>query len=163
MFPYSDWIEFLSEKAVEAESIDATFMVTDPQLPDNPIVFLNPAFERHTGYRRGRLLNRNCRILQGPDTDPGAVDEIRAAVAAERPATVDLLNYRADGTAFWNRITIQPVSFTASRRTAFWSYQEQLQKPARCDAGPRADRGDAFHDRDLHVEEPVRSLVTTGR
>ncbi len=126
MNPYSDWIEFLSEKAVEGEALNATFMVTDPQLPDNPIVFLNPAFERHTGYSRAELLNRNCRLLQGPDTDPGAIAEIRAAILAERPVSVDLLNYRADGTAFWNRVSIQPVSFPESGRTAFWSFQESL-------------------------------------
>lgn len=88
----------------------ATPMVmTDPGRPDNPIVFANPAFCRLTGYAAHEVLGRNCRFLQGPDTDPAAIARVREAVALGEPLQVDLLNYRKDGRPFWNAMTLTPV------------------------------------------------------
>ena len=78
------------------------FVLSDPRLPDNPIVFATPGFYELTGYTREQVLGRNCRFLQGPGTDPKAVDVIRSAIANGNDATVCLLNYKADGTPFWN-------------------------------------------------------------
>ncbi len=83
--------------------------ITDPRLPDNPIVFANDAFTTLTGYQRDEAIGRNCRFLQGPDTDPAAVATLRAALAARTPLKIDIRNYRKDGTAFWNRLLIGPV------------------------------------------------------
>jgi len=79
------------------------FVLSDPKLPDNPIVFASPGFYEMTGYTSKEVLGRNCRFLQGPGTDPKAVDVIRKAVATGTDATVCLLNYKADGTPFWNQ------------------------------------------------------------
>jgi PAS domain S-box-containing protein len=76
---------------------------------DQPIVYLNDAFVELTGYDREAALGRNCRFLQGEATDPEAVAELRAAVDEGGTATVVLRNYRADGTPFWNRVSIMPV------------------------------------------------------
>lgn len=82
------------------------FVLSDPKLPDNPIVFASPGFYKLTGYTSKEVLGRNCRFLQGPGTDTRAVDVIRKAVAAGSDATVCLLNYKADGTPFWNQFFI---------------------------------------------------------
>jgi len=95
-----------------AAAIRATRMsmiVTDPRQPDNPIVFANNAFLRLTGYDRGEVVGRNCRFLQGVDTDPEAVEQIRAAVEAEESISIDILNYRKDGSSFWNALYMSPV------------------------------------------------------
>jgi PAS domain S-box-containing protein len=82
------------------------FVLSDPKLPDNPIVFASPGFYKLTGYTQKEVLGRNCRFLQGPGTNPQAVDVIRKAIASGSDATVCLLNYKADGTAFWNQFFI---------------------------------------------------------
>ncbi|HEX4767324.1 MAG TPA: PAS domain S-box protein [Lichenihabitans sp.] len=84
-------------------------IVTNPREADNPVVFANDAFCRLTGYARVEILGRNCRFLQGPDTDPATVARIRAAVDAERSVEVDILNYRKSGETFWNRLLLAPV------------------------------------------------------
>lgn len=84
-------------------------IVTDPNQPDNPIIFSNLAFESLTGYSHDELLGCNCRLLQGKDTDQRTISMIRQAVAAGKDIGVDILNYRKDGTPFWNALFISPV------------------------------------------------------
>ncbi|HAV35379.1 MAG TPA: hybrid sensor histidine kinase/response regulator, partial [Massilia sp.] len=84
-------------------------LVTDPRQPDNPIVFVNRAFLDLTLYDEQEVIGRNCRFLQGPQTDPATVAEIRAAVAEERAVALDILNYKADGTPFWNALYLGPI------------------------------------------------------
>ncbi|MBX9244230.1 SpoIIE family protein phosphatase [Actinotalea ferrariae] len=86
-----------------------SFTISDPHQPDDPLVWVNPAFERVTGYRGADVLGTNCRFLQGPDTDRSAVARIRAALDAGTTIADTLLNYRADGTPFWNQVVISPV------------------------------------------------------
>ena len=83
--------------------------LTDPCQDDNPIVFANRAFRTLTGYEEGETLGRNCRFLQGPETDPAAVSRIRTAVENEDVVVVELLNYRKDGSTFWNALHIGPI------------------------------------------------------
>ncbi|HEY8585040.1 MAG TPA: diguanylate cyclase [Capillimicrobium sp.] len=77
---------------------------------DGALLYVNRGFERVTGYRSEEVLGRNCRILQGPGTDPAAVRELGDAVRECRATTVTLLNYRADGRPFWNEVSLSPVS-----------------------------------------------------
>ena len=79
------------------------FVLSDPSLPDNPIVYASDGFCRLTGYRRQDVLGRNCRFLQGPGTDPAAVEVIRSGLKDGRDVSVCLLNYKADGSTFWNQ------------------------------------------------------------
>ena len=97
----------LHSRAATASQL--SFTISDPHQPDNPLVWVNPAFERVTGYRADDALGRNCRFLQGPGTDRAAIDRIRAALAADEPVAETILNYRADGTPFWNQVVISPI------------------------------------------------------
>jgi PAS domain S-box-containing protein len=83
--------------------------ISDPTLPDNPIVYVNPAFETLTGYARNEVLGRNCRFLQGPMTDETEVARLREAIQTRTKVSVDLLNHRKDGSPFWNRLLVTPV------------------------------------------------------
>ncbi|NJO55194.1 MAG: PAS domain-containing protein [Rhodospirillales bacterium] len=74
-----------------------------------PIVYVSEEFERQTGYPPNEVLGRNCRFLQGSETDPRAVQAIRSALLAATEITIDMLNYRKDGTPFWNRLRIRPL------------------------------------------------------
>lgn len=103
------------DRAVVAASL--SFTISDPRLPDSPLVFVNPAFERTTGYDREEAVGRNCRFLQGPDTDPAAVERVREVIRSGEHATVMLLNYRKDGSAFWNELSISPVYNAAGELT----------------------------------------------
>src|SRR5438046_4389578 len=100
-------------------SVGVVILITDPHQPDNPIIYVNPAFERLTGYGAADALGRNCRFLQGADTDPSAVAEIRQALKEERGLRVELLNYRKDGNSFWNDLTISPLRDATGRVTHY--------------------------------------------
>lgn len=82
------------------------FVLSDPSLPDNPIVYCSEGFCKITGYKRHQIIGRNCRFLQGPGTDQGAVDIIRKGVAEGKDISVCLLNYKANGTPFWNQFFV---------------------------------------------------------
>ena len=82
------------------------FTISDPSLPDNPIVYASEGFLELTGYTREQVLGRNCRFLQGPGTDRAAVDLIKKGIEAGTDVSVCLLNYRADGTPFWNQFFV---------------------------------------------------------
>lgn len=84
-------------------------VMTDAQHPDLPIVLVNKAFLDLTGYQAEEVIGRNCRFLQGEGTLPGAVAEIRAGLAKQQEVNVELLNYRKDGSAFWNKLHISPI------------------------------------------------------
>ncbi len=88
------------------QTAQQNFVITDPTLPDNPIVYASGGFLNLTGYQMDQILGRNCRFLQGPDTDPAAVDKIRRAIEEGTDGSVCLLNYRADGSTFWNQFFI---------------------------------------------------------
>jgi len=84
-------------------------ILTDPRQNDNPIVFANKAFLDLTGYEESEIVGRNCRFLQGADTDRGAVSDLREAVKHREAISLEILNYKRDGTAFWNAVFIAPV------------------------------------------------------
>ncbi len=93
-------------------AVSATRMamtITDPNKPDNPIVLVNDAFLTMTGYPADEVIGRNCRFLQGPDTDPEAVEAIREALRNCREIHLELINYRRDGSMFLNQLMIRPI------------------------------------------------------
>ena len=106
-------------------------VVTDPRLPDNPIIATNAAFTQLTGYTAEESIGRNCRFLAGAATDSIARAELRAAVAAGRPALVELVNYRKDGSQFRNAVMIAPVKDDQGQIAYFQSSQmEVVEKPS---------------------------------
>ena len=106
-----------------------SFVVTDPSLPDNPIVFASQGFLDITGYGMGQVLGRNCRFLQGPDTDPEAVAKIRKALETGADTNVALLNYKADGTPFWNQFFVAPLRDLNDAVVYFVGAQCVIDKP----------------------------------
>ncbi len=107
-------------------------IVTDPRKPDNPIIFANPAFLRMTGYSTDELIGRNCRLLQGPGTDRVTIAAIRDAVAAKQEIATEILNYRRDGSTFWNALFVSPV-YDAKGEVVYF-FASQLDVSRRRDA-----------------------------
>ena len=103
------------------------FVLSDPRLPDNPIVFASPGFYELTGYSRDEVLGRNCRFLQGEGTDPKTVDVIRTAVKNGTDATACLLNYKADGTPFWNQLFVAALRDADDRIVNYVSIYEAFR------------------------------------
>ncbi|CAL9053257.1 unnamed protein product [Musa banksii] len=95
--------------ATTLERIEKNFVITDPRLPDNPIIFASDSFLELTEYSREEILGRNCRFLQGPETDPTTVRKIREAIDNQRDVTVQLINYTKSGKKFWNLFHLQPM------------------------------------------------------
>ncbi|XP_057781690.1 phototropin-1 [Salvia miltiorrhiza] len=95
--------------ATTLERIEKNFVITDPRLPDNPIIFASDSFLELTEYSREEILGRNCRFLQGPETDPSTVRKIRDAIDNQREVTVQLINYTKSGKKFWNLFHLQPM------------------------------------------------------
>jgi PAS domain S-box-containing protein len=117
-----------------AAAIRATRMamiVTDASQADNPIIFANDAFLALTGYRRDEVIGRNCRFLQGPDTDPIAIETMRRAIAGGEDVAIDILNYRKDGTTFWNALYLSPVRSKAGEIAYFFGSQLNISDKKR--------------------------------
>ena len=100
-----------------------SMVLTDPNRPDNPICYVNRAFEQTTGYAASHAIGRNCRFLQGHLTDQPAAAELRRAVEAREAATVLIRNVRADGSEFLNRLMIAPVHDEDGNLFAFTGIQ----------------------------------------
>jgi PAS domain S-box-containing protein len=123
------YLQALRERAVIAT--DIAFTITDPREPDNPLVWVNPSFTRVTGYDYDEAVGRNCRFLQGSATDPATIGEIRRAIADQRTMTTTVLNYRKDGTAFWNQLSISPVFDGSGDLVSFVGVQTDVTERVR--------------------------------
>lgn len=133
-----------------AAAVRATRMpmiITDPSLPDNPIIFCNAAFQKLTGYDRDEIIGRNCRFLQGPATSQDAVSRIRTAIAAGESLDVDILNYRKDGSTFWNALYLSPVHNAAG--TIQFFFASQLDITDRVEAHETIAQDKAIMEREI--------------
>jgi PAS domain S-box-containing protein len=101
------------------EAVTNGIVITNPSRADNPVIYVNPAFERMTGYTAQEMLGRNCRFLQGPDKQQTALEEVRRAIREERDCRVILRNYRKNGSLFWNQLSISPVRDEKGQRTYY--------------------------------------------
>jgi PAS domain S-box-containing protein len=101
-------------------------VVTDPRQADNPIIMANEAFARLTGYSTEETVGRNCRFLQGPDTDAATVRELHDALASGQGAEVEILNYRKDGEPFWNALVISPIRGPSGEPSYFFASQSNI-------------------------------------
>ncbi|WP_185985133.1 HWE histidine kinase domain-containing protein [Aureimonas mangrovi] len=144
-------------------------LITDPRQPDNPIVFVNDAFGRLTGYSRDETLNRNCRFLQGPATNRDDVGRVRDAVANRVPIEIDLLNYRKDGTTFWNRLLISPVFAADGDLMYFFASQFDVTAEINRLARLKTDRSSLEQELERRIadlsrtEERLRFTLDAGR
>jgi PAS domain S-box-containing protein len=114
----------LSNQAIAASSNG--IVIADAREPDLPIIYINPAFERMTGYSAQEIIGRNCRFLQGPDKDQPALNELRSALRGGRDCKVVLSNYRKDGTRFWNELSVSPIYDGAGNLTHFVGIQMDI-------------------------------------
>ena len=126
-----------------------------------PIVFANAAFSEMTAYVPGELIGRNCRFLQRPETDPDTVSAIRAALKDRTNSSVEILNYRKDGTPLWNALFISPV-FDAEGRLLY-HYGNQLDISRRRDAEAalrQAQKMEAVGQRTGGIAQDLNNLPT---
>lgn len=114
----------MMERAIE--SCSNGIAITDATVADNPIIYVNPSFERITGYSRDELIGKNCRFLQGSDTDTVAAKQLRIAIEEGRESQVILRNFRKDGTPFWHELSIAPVYNSRRHLTHFIGVQTDI-------------------------------------
>ena len=101
-------------------------VISDPRLPDNPIVACNAAFCTLTGYDENQILGRNCRFLSGPGTEPWLTETIRQGVRDHRPVLVEILNYKRDGSPFRNAVLVAPIYDTEDELRYFLGSQVEV-------------------------------------
>lgn len=153
-----------------AAAVRATRMpmlITDPNKPDNPVVFANEAFIRLTGYSRAEIIGHNCRFLQGPETDPADIARLRDAIRRRAQIEMEIINHRKDGTKFWNRVLISPVFDADGRLTYFFASQLDvtLERDRLVRLEKDRDALEAAVDRrtsDLRLSEERMRFILTG-
>ncbi|WP_117154052.1 STAS domain-containing protein [Paraliobacillus quinghaiensis] len=101
-------------------------LITDPSLPDNPIIYANQGFTNMTGYEKDEIIGQNCRFLQGEDTSKSSIDKIRAALGQEESITLELYNYKKNGTGFWNELSIDSMWIEEEQKTYFVGVQKDI-------------------------------------
>jgi len=109
---------------IEASPIAS--VISDPRLPDNPIIACNAAFCALTGYDEDQILGRNCRFLSGPGTEPWLTETIRQGVRDHRPVLVEILNYKRDGAPFRNAVLVAPIYDTKDELRYFLGSQVEV-------------------------------------
>jgi PAS domain S-box-containing protein len=110
------------------ETTRMPMIVTDPHSPDNPIIFANSAFLQMTGYTAAEIIGSNCRLLQGPETDRATVDAIKTAIAERTDLSTEILNYRKDGSSFWNALFISPIYNDDGELVYFFASQLDISR-----------------------------------
>ncbi|PZW68650.1 PAS domain S-box-containing protein [Pseudomonas sp. URMO17WK12:I1] len=119
------------------ETTRMPMIVTDPNRPDNPIIFANNAFLEMTGYEVEEIVGQNCRFLQGAETDRSVVAQVREAISKRQEISVELINYRKDGSTFWNALFISPVYNDAGELIYFFASQLDISRRRDAEEGLR--------------------------
>lgn len=133
--------------------------LTDPGQADNPIVYANAAFMELTGYHEVEFLGRNCRFLQGPDTDAQAIARVRRAIDERRTAIVEFLNYRKDGSAFVNALQIGPIFDASGRLSFFFGSQLDVTEDRAAEARAKKLAAAELHHRLTNIMSVLEILV----
>jgi len=158
---------------LQANAIESSvngILIADAARPDHPLVYVNAAFEKATGYSAAEVLGRNCRFLQGTDTDQPGLEEIRIALREGKETEVVLRNYRKDGNLFWNQLKISPVRNEAGEVTQFVgiqnditglkAYEAELERNANYDSLTGLPNRNLFADR---VQRAVIGAARSGK
>ncbi|WP_256003542.1 PAS domain-containing protein [Pedobacter deserti] len=134
-----------AENQLLRAALDAStcgIIVTDNQLPDNPIIYCNQAFVKLSGYQREEVIGRNCRFLQGSEREQASRAAIRAAVDSGEAVTVEIRNYRKNGQFFWNELYISPIRDESGNVTHFVGVQNDVTRRKNAEE-------DLIHEREL--------------
>ncbi|WP_437185919.1 ATP-binding protein [Planctomicrobium sp. SH668] len=121
----------VNTRAIEA--VKNGIIITDSRLPHNPIIYVNPAFEELTGYPSSEVIGRSCKFLQGAGTNAETVKTIREAIRERKECQVTILNYRKDGTPFWNNLQISPVENDEGEISHFVGIQNDVTARVRAE------------------------------
>lgn len=123
--------EKLQQMTNAVDNAPVGIVITDPTQEDNPLTYVNDGFVEQTGYTREEATGQNCRFLQGEETDEDTVAILRQAVTAEEPASVTIRNYRADGTEYWNRLEIAPITDSTGSVINYIGFQQDVTQQKR--------------------------------
>ncbi|MEG3436297.1 diguanylate cyclase [Pannus brasiliensis CCIBt3594] len=118
--------EFLELLSVAISTIHNGVVITDATHPDRPVVYVNPGFEKMTGYSFEEVVGKNCRFLQGSDRDQSELDHLRRSIESGQACRITLRNYRKDGTLFWNEISLSPILDENGRAIYFIGIQTDV-------------------------------------
>ncbi len=122
----------LRDRAMEVA--DEGITITDATQRENPIIYANSGFLSITGYSPDQVLGRNCRFLQGPETDQQTIEVIRQALRTKTSCTVELLNYAVDGRPFWNKLSITPIRDEGGQTTHYVGIQSDITEKKQMEA-----------------------------
>jgi PAS domain S-box-containing protein len=128
-------------------------VISNPRLPDNPIVACNEAFIALTGFDRDEIVGRNCRFLRGPETEPWLSEALRTGIKRKQPTMVEILNYKKDGTAFRNAVMVAPIFNPDGELEYFLGSQVELDE----------DKARANDMRRKHAHERIEDLTPRQR
>lgn len=143
----------LRDRAMHESPIGIT--IADATREDIPLIYVNDTFVALTGYSRAEVLGRNCRFLQGPETREEPVAKMREAIEAGESVTVELRNYRKDGSMFWNRVTLTPITDESGDVTHYLGFQQDV-----CDRKAREREKTLF---EKQAEATEDAIVITDR
>ncbi len=115
--------EFLREVI---NRVSTGIVITDPNQVDNPIIYVNQGFEKLTGYHSNDIVGKNCRFLQGDDTEQLEVDKLRNAIAKKESIVVILRNFKKNGEMFWNELALHPIYVGESKSLYFVGLQKDI-------------------------------------
>lgn len=150
----------IRQSALEAVGMGIT--ISDPNRPDNPLIYANPKFLELSGYSEEELLGRNCRFLQGEKTDPERIEAIRTAIEKRQHFSGEILNYRKNGEPFWNLIVIGPIFDDQGQLINFVGFQQDIteKKRAEDELIYRNREMNTFIYRASHdLRSPIASLI----
>ncbi|HET6224306.1 MAG TPA: PAS domain S-box protein [Dongiaceae bacterium] len=142
-------------------------LITDPNLPGNPIVFVNAAFSRITGYAETEAIGKTCRMLQGRDTDLQTIERLRRAIEQRRPVMATIRNYRKDGRTFWNELSVNPVFDERGQLVHFVGIQTDVTDRVRAEEALKRSEADLRALAETHVATldslpALVALINTG-
>lgn len=146
----------LKDRALAAAAEGIT--IADIRKPDQPLIYANAGFERLTLYPVSQIIGKNCRFLQGRDTDPAAVEQIRTAIRERRECTLELLNYRKDGKPFWNRLSLTPIRDQEGETTHYIGVQTNVTARRRAEEALQKANRD-LEEANLHMRRNLQAAA----
>ncbi|RSL31695.1 PAS domain-containing protein [Salibacterium salarium] len=136
------------------DSTRAGVIITDPDQKDNPIIYANQGFVQLTGYQSNEIIGLNCRFLQGKDTDTETVGNIRHAINHYTSLSTEVINYRKDGSFFWNELHIDPIYIEDENKHYFIGIQKDITKQIQAEEKAHA------YNKEIHLmSAPIIPIV----